>query len=81
MQRILDELIACSPMKQSYACRVVYSFAVVLTELLTGRETIDLTLPNKEKSLAAYFKASMKENRLFQILHHSVLKEGVDFLA
>ncbi|KAM3281958.1 wall-associated receptor kinase 1-like [Capsicum chacoense] len=54
----------------------VYSFGVVLAELLTGREAIDLTLPNKEKSLAAYFKVSMKENRLFQILHHRVLKEG-----
>ncbi|KAG5606512.1 hypothetical protein H5410_028004 [Solanum commersonii] len=40
------------------------------------KQSIDLTLPNKEKSLAAYFKASMKENRLFQILHHRVLKEG-----
>lgn len=54
----------------------VYSFGVVLAELLTGREAIDLTLPNKEKSLATYFKASVKENRLFQILHHRVLKEG-----
>ncbi|XP_009766020.1 wall-associated receptor kinase 1-like [Nicotiana sylvestris] len=54
----------------------VYSFGVVLAELLTGREAIDLTLPNKEKSLAAYFKASVKENHLFQILHHRVLKEG-----
>ncbi|XP_060211643.1 putative wall-associated receptor kinase-like 16 [Lycium barbarum] len=54
----------------------VYSFGVVLAELLTGREAIDLTLPNREKSLAAHFKASVKENRLFQILHHRVLKEG-----
>ncbi|PHT82097.1 hypothetical protein T459_15112 [Capsicum annuum] len=54
----------------------VYSFGVVLAELLTGREAIDLTLPNKEMSLSAYFKASVKENRLFQILHHRVLKEG-----
>ncbi|XP_047259641.1 putative wall-associated receptor kinase-like 16 [Capsicum annuum] len=44
--------------------------------LLTGREAIDLTLPNKEKSLEAYFKVSVKENRLFQILHHRVLKES-----
>ncbi|PHU18118.1 hypothetical protein BC332_13813 [Capsicum chinense] len=54
----------------------VYSFGVVLAELLTGREAIDLTLPNKDKSLAAYFKVSVKENRLFQILHHRVLKES-----
>ncbi|KAH0672896.1 hypothetical protein KY290_025179 [Solanum tuberosum] len=51
----------------------VYSFGVVLAELL---KAIDLTLPNKEKSLAPYFIASMKENRLFQTLHHRVLKEG-----
>ncbi|KAK4392329.1 Wall-associated receptor kinase [Sesamum angolense] len=53
----------------------VYSFGVVLAELMTARKPLSNMKTSKEKSLATFFVASMKENRLFQILDPRVLKE------
>ncbi|KAJ4979026.1 hypothetical protein NE237_009806 [Protea cynaroides] len=52
----------------------VYSFAVVLLELLTGRKPISSTR-SEEKSLVTEFICSMDENRLFEILDAQVVEE------
>ncbi|KAJ9146238.1 hypothetical protein P3X46_028528 [Hevea brasiliensis] len=54
----------------------VYSFGVVLLELLTGQKALSSDRPDKDKSLAAFFIDSMKEDRLFEILHERVRNEG-----
>ncbi|KAJ9128741.1 hypothetical protein P3X46_034525 [Hevea brasiliensis] len=54
----------------------VYSFGVVLLELLTGQKALSSDRPDKDKSLAAFFLDSMKEDRLFEILHERVRNEG-----
>lgn len=53
--------------------RDVYSFGVVLVELLTGQFA---TPAGDVQNLAAYFRQSMEENRLFEIVDAGVLKEG-----
>ena len=54
----------------------VYSFGVVLVELLTGQKPISPTRSKDEKSLIAYFTASLEQNRLFNIVDDRVMKEG-----
>ncbi|KAG6674124.1 hypothetical protein I3842_15G026300 [Carya illinoinensis] len=55
----------------------VYSFDVVLVELLTGEKAISLTRTPEAKSLATYFICSMEENNLSDILDRRVLKEAI----
>ena len=54
----------------------MYSFGVVLVELLTGEKPVSSTRPEEGRSLSAYFILSMKENYLFDILDDRVKKEG-----
>ncbi|KAK3411756.1 hypothetical protein EUGRSUZ_I00517, partial [Eucalyptus grandis] len=54
----------------------VYSFGVVLVELLTGQKPISSQREEEGRSLAMYFIISVEENRLFDIVHAHVLKEG-----
>ncbi|KAG7982740.1 hypothetical protein I3843_04G068200 [Carya illinoinensis] len=53
----------------------IYSFGVVLAELLTGEKAISSIGTRDTKSLAAFFVSSMEENNLFNILDNQVLKE------
>ncbi|XP_071730670.1 wall-associated receptor kinase 2-like [Rutidosis leptorrhynchoides] len=55
----------------------VYSFGVVLVELLTGEKPISTERsPEEDRTLAMYFEKAKKENRLFEIVDHDVVKEA-----
>ncbi|KAM7481407.1 hypothetical protein LguiB_005990 [Lonicera macranthoides] len=54
----------------------VFSFGVVLVELLTSQKPISSTRSEEMRSLITYFMAALKENRLFDIIDPRVLKEG-----
>ncbi|PSS31666.1 Wall-associated receptor kinase [Actinidia chinensis var. chinensis] len=53
----------------------VYSFGVVLVELLTRKKVLRFDRPEEERNLAMYFLASLKEDRLFQILDDCIVQE------
>lgn len=47
----------------------IYSFGVVLLELLTGRRVIDSTLPIKEQNLVTWLKAFLSSNhKILQVM-------------
>ncbi|KAL4616106.1 hypothetical protein ACB092_07G174900 [Castanea dentata] len=54
----------------------VFSFSVVLVEVLTGEKAISSTRTKECRSLATYFIHSMKENNLFDIIDSQVMKEA-----
>ncbi|KAJ0659791.1 putative protein kinase RLK-Pelle-WAK family [Helianthus annuus] len=54
----------------------VYSFAVVLVELLTGEMPISLTRFGENRSLATHFMLAMEEGRVMSIFDAVVIKEG-----
>ncbi|KAF8029660.1 hypothetical protein BT93_E2170 [Corymbia citriodora subsp. variegata] len=54
----------------------VYSFAVVLVELLTGEKPISQLRAEEGRSLATYFIIVMEENHLFDVLDKEVLNNG-----
>ncbi|KAK3009801.1 hypothetical protein RJ639_015164 [Escallonia herrerae] len=54
----------------------VYPFGVVLAELLTGRGAISSS--SSDEGLVFHFKASMKRNRLFEVLDTLVVDEGLE---
>ncbi|KAM0959160.1 hypothetical protein ACFX15_023768 [Malus domestica] len=54
----------------------VYSYGVVLVELLTGKKPIFKTESQEPMSLSHYFLLSMDENRLFDILDARVVKDA-----
>ncbi|XP_056171317.1 wall-associated receptor kinase-like 1 [Syzygium oleosum] len=54
----------------------VYSFAVVLVELLTGRKPISPLSEEEGRNLVAYFIISMEEDSVFDMVDAQVLKEG-----
>ncbi|KAL7246117.1 hypothetical protein ACSBR2_001283 [Camellia fascicularis] len=54
----------------------VYSFGVVLVELLTGKKALSFDRPKVEKNLAKYFVSSMKEDCLFEIVNEQVMNEA-----
>ena len=54
----------------------VYSFDVLLVELLTGEKTISSTRTQENRSLATYFIHSMEENNLFDIINARVMKDA-----
>nr|POE96579.1 wall-associated receptor kinase-like 2 [Quercus suber] len=52
----------------------IYSFGVVLVELLTREKPVSLMRSQEGRSLSTYFIHSLKENRLFDILDTQVSK-------
>ncbi|XP_031261760.1 wall-associated receptor kinase-like 22 [Pistacia vera] len=54
----------------------VYSYGVVLVELLTGEKPISSTRSQEFKGLVAYFINCMEQNQLYDILDAQVLKLG-----
>ena len=54
----------------------VYSFGVVLVELLSGQKSVSITRSDEARGLVAYFIGCMEEDRLFDLVHLRVLKEG-----
>ncbi|KAL9413569.1 hypothetical protein AB3S75_042121 [Citrus x aurantiifolia] len=54
----------------------VYSFSVVLVELLTGQKPIRLVDVEENRSLATYFLEVINENSLFEVLDAQVLREA-----
>ncbi|KAM7478158.1 hypothetical protein LguiA_026371 [Lonicera macranthoides] len=55
----------------------VYSFAVVLVELLTGQKPISSTESDEVRSLSTYFLQAMEENRIFDIIDERVRNESL----
>ncbi|KAK9096309.1 hypothetical protein Sjap_021806 [Stephania japonica] len=53
----------------------IYSFGVVLVELLTGKKVLCFEKPEEERNLAMFFVSTMKQNRLIEVLD-VVVKEG-----
>ncbi|GAY53655.1 hypothetical protein CUMW_150780 [Citrus unshiu] len=54
----------------------VYSFGVVLVEILTGQKPIRAINTDEDRSLVGYFLQAINENRLFEVLDARVLKEA-----
>jgi hypothetical protein len=54
----------------------VYSFGVVVTELLTGERALSFDRLKNDRNLAMYFIYAIKEDRLLQILEDQVINEG-----
>jgi len=54
----------------------VYSFEVVLLELLTGKKALNLEGPENERSLSLRFLCAMKEGRLMDIIDDCIKNEN-----
>ena len=54
----------------------VYSFDVVMAELLTGRMTFSFDMLESNRNLAMYFNSAVKEDCLLQILEDHIVSEG-----
>ncbi|KAL5708245.1 hypothetical protein ACHQM5_019063 [Ranunculus cassubicifolius] len=54
----------------------VFSYGVVLAELLTGKKSISFERVEEEQNLAIYFSASMNEERLLHIVEEGMVNEG-----
>jgi hypothetical protein len=54
----------------------VYSFSIVLVELITGRELITLNDEDESQNMTAHFISVTKDNQLSQILSATVIKEA-----
>ena len=53
----------------------VYSFVVVVTKLLTGKQALSFDRPEINRNLAMYFVIAIKEDRLLQILENHIVNQ------
>ncbi|XP_012483644.2 wall-associated receptor kinase-like 6 [Gossypium raimondii] len=56
----------------------VYSYGVVLIELLTGQKPISANQSEPVRSLVSFFLHSIQENSLFKIIDPMVVKDGLE---
>ncbi|XP_026450161.1 wall-associated receptor kinase-like 8 [Papaver somniferum] len=54
----------------------VYSYGVVLVELLTGKKPISMERSEEQGNIASYFLSSMENTNLFPLLDARVVNEG-----
>ncbi|BBH01172.1 wall-associated kinase 2 [Prunus dulcis] len=54
----------------------LYSFGVVLAELLTSKVALSFARPEAERNLASFFVCSVEQGRLNQILDEDIVNEG-----
>lgn len=54
----------------------VYSFKVVLVELITGKKALSFNRPEEERNLAMYFNTCMNNDCLNQIIDEHMVIEG-----
>ncbi|CAH2036884.1 unnamed protein product [Thlaspi arvense] len=54
----------------------VFSFGVVLMELLSGQQALSFERPQQSKHLAMYFASAMKEQRLDEVIDGQLWNEG-----
>jgi serine/threonine protein kinase len=54
----------------------IYSFGVVLVELLTGEDVFSFDRNEDERCLPMYFLSFLKDDRLFEILENFIVEEG-----
>ncbi|KAI3908610.1 hypothetical protein MKX01_027476 [Papaver californicum] len=55
----------------------VYSFGVVLVELLTGEKPLNLERSEEQRKFITYFISSLGDRRLFELLDARVMEEGM----
>ncbi|KAI4323959.1 hypothetical protein L6164_023529 [Bauhinia variegata] len=53
----------------------VYSFEVVLVELLTGEKVVSFDRPQGKRSLAMHFLSSFKQHCLFEVIESGIVNE------
>ncbi|KAF5189204.1 Wall-associated receptor kinase, partial [Thalictrum thalictroides] len=54
----------------------VYSYGMVLVELLTGEKPISFERPEAQRNLAEYFTVSLKQENLFELVEDGIRNEG-----
>ncbi|KAJ9675891.1 hypothetical protein PVL29_024722 [Vitis rotundifolia] len=54
----------------------VYSFGVVLVELLTGKKALFFDRPQEQRILTMFFLFALKDNSLFQVLEDCIVNSG-----
>jgi serine/threonine protein kinase len=54
----------------------IYSFGVVVAELLMGNKALSLNRPESDRNHTLFFVSAVKEDRLFQILEDHIVNEG-----
>ncbi|XP_022863735.1 wall-associated receptor kinase 2-like [Olea europaea var. sylvestris] len=54
----------------------VYSYGVVLVELLTGKKALSYERPEEERNLASYFLSRLNQGRLYRVLEDNIVSEG-----
>ncbi|EEE69594.1 hypothetical protein OsJ_29144 [Oryza sativa Japonica Group] len=77
----LEVEVPCLCTSSSRTIRVMYSFGVVLLELLTRKKACNLDAPEHEKVLSMMFLSAMKENKLEDMLNDQIKNnENMEFL-